>query len=149
MKFTALKRTALLLTSTIALSSLPAAQAAFAWAGGDLTLQNYDVRAGIQLLPVPFLGTFGVEAALERPWNADRTDYSFAATLRDVPVPLTTLNLFGSAGIRFREAGQDPFLEGGFRTSLTDLANAVGLRVSGRLYTNSEFNVGVGVEVRF
>ena len=144
-----MKRTFLLMTSVAALSSLPTAQAAFAWAGADVTLQNYDIRAGIQLLPIPFLGTFGVEAALERPWNAERTDLSFGVTLRDVPVPLTTLNLFGTAGIRFREAGQDPFLEGGFRTSLTDLANAVGLRVTGRLYTNSEFNVGVGVEVRF
>ena len=143
-----MKRLALI-TSVVVLSSLPSAQATFAWAGGDLTLKNYDVRGGIQLLPIPFLGTFGVEAALERPWNTDRTDYSFAATLRDIPVPLTTLNLFGSAGLRFREAGQDPFLEGGFRTSLTDLASAVGLRVSGRLYGNSEFNVGVGVEVRF
>jgi hypothetical protein len=144
-----MKRTILLITSVAALSSLNQTHAAFAWAGGDVTLQNYDIRAGIQLLPIPFVGTFGVEAAFERPWNADRTDLSFAATVRDVPVPLTTLNLFGTAGIRFREAGQDPFLEGGFRTSLTDLANAVGLRVSGRLYTNSEFNVGVGVEVRF
>ena len=143
-----MKRLALI-TSVVVLSSLPSAQAAFAWAGGDLTLQNYDVRGGVQLLPIPFLGTFGVEVALERPWSTDRTDYSFAATLRDIPVPLTTLNLFGSAGIRFREAGQDPFLEGGFRTSLTDLVNAVGLRVSGRLYGNSEFNVGVGIEVRF
>ena len=144
-----MKHTLLTLTSVAALSSLPTAHAAFAWAGADVTLQNYDIRAGIQLLPIPFLGTFGVEAALERLWNAERTDLSFGVTLRDVPVPLTTLNLFGTAGIRFREAGQDPFLEGGFRTSLTDLANAVGLRVTGRLYTNSEFNVGVGFEVRF
>jgi hypothetical protein len=131
------------------LPALSSARAAFAWAYGGISSMDYNIGAGVQLLPIPLVGSLGVEAALEKPWNRDINDFSLAAVVRDVQIPLTTVDLFASAGLRVRQTGSDPFLEVGLRTPFTDFANAVGLRVSARGYTTSEARFGVGLEVRF
>ena len=51
-------------------TSSPLASAAAIWAGADLRTSGYGVRAGVALLPVPFLGTFGVEGGAERPYQS-------------------------------------------------------------------------------
>jgi hypothetical protein len=133
-------------------SILPAfstAKAAFAWAYGGISSADYNIGAGVQLLPIPLIGSFGVEAALEKSWKREINDFSLAAVVRDVQIPLTTVDLFASAGLRIRQTGSDPFLEVGLRTPFTDFANAVGIRVSARGYLENEARFGIGLEVRF
>ena len=47
------------------------ARAAAVWAGADLRTSGYGIRAGVALLPIPFIGSFGVEAGAERAYTTD------------------------------------------------------------------------------
>ena len=63
--------------TTLTLATLsPAAAAAGVWAGVDLTTAGDGARVGVALLPVPFIGTLGVEAGTTRPYNSDSASFS-------------------------------------------------------------------------
>ena len=128
----------------------PSTSAAAVWAGADLRITGYGVRAGVALLPVPFLGTFGVEAGAERPYqsgtgNTDAATFSAALTLRDLNLPLTPVDAFVSAGAEFGDATRF-YAEGGLRGPLFGPA---GWRAHVRARQDGVFSGGVGVELRF
>ena len=127
----------------------PSASAAAIWAGADLRTTGYGVRAGVALLPVP-IGTFGVEAGAERPYqsgtgNTDAATFSAALTLRDLNLPLTAVDAFASAGAEFGDATRF-YAEGGLRGPLFGPA---GWRAHVRARQDGVFSGGVGVELRF
>ena len=123
----------------------PAASAAAIWAGADLRTSGYGVRAGVALLPVPFLGTVGVEAGTERGYNTDTATFSAALTLRDLNLPLTPVDAFASVGAEFSDATRF-YAEGGLRGPLFGPA---GWRAHVRARQDGVFSGGVGVEIRF
>ena len=123
----------------------PAASAAAIWAGADLRTSGYGVRAGVALLPVPFLGTVGVEAGAERGYNTDTATFSAALTLRDLNLPLTPVDAFASVGAEFSDATRF-YAEGGLRGPLFGPA---GWRAHVRARQDGVFSSGVGVEIRF
>jgi hypothetical protein len=133
----------------------PAAGAAGLWAGADANTNGYGVRAGVALLPIPFVGSLGVEAGATRTYSGlqpntgdvavDGTRLSLAATLRDLNLPLTSIDAFGTLGAEFG-GGTSAYAEAGLRGPLFGPA---GWRahVKGRL--DGEFSAGVGIELRF
>ncbi|MFC6800697.1 hypothetical protein ACFQDE_02205 [Deinococcus caeni] len=90
------------LTALSLAATLPApASAAAVWAGVDATTGGYGVHAGTALLPIPFIGTIGLEGSAERPWQTTDTSYNrYAAgvTLRDLNLPLTKVDAFATVG---------------------------------------------------
>ena len=135
------------LTSLLALLALtPAAGAAALWVGGDLTTGGFGVHAGVGVLPLPLVGTLGLEGSLTRPYNASAPVTSLGATLRDLNLPLTDTDAFVGAGFRFT-ARADLYGEVGIRTPL---AGPAGLRWAVRAYPGAgEFQAGIGLEARF
>lgn len=128
------------------LAFAPASQAAMLWAGVDANTNSFGARAGFAILPVPFVGTIGLEGGLERPWNTSTTDFSVAATLRDLNIPLSRTDAFVSAGALLRESRITPFAEAGLRFPL--VLNA-GLRVAARADADGRVRAGAGLELRF
>ncbi|ADV67883.1 hypothetical protein [Deinococcus maricopensis] len=132
------------------LTFAPTASAAALWGGVDVNTNSLGAHAGFALLPVPFIGTLGLEGGVERPWPApgtpDTTDFSVAATLRDLNLPLTRTDAFVSAGVLLRESRVTPFAEAGLRFPV--LLNA-GLRVAARADTDGRLRAGAGLELRF
>ena len=75
-----------------AASSAPA-QAAALWVGADLRTNGLDAHAGSALLPVPFLGTVGVEAGATTSSGAGGlSEVRAGGTLRDLNLPLTKVD---------------------------------------------------------
>ncbi len=132
------------LLTLLALS--PAAGAAAVWVGGDLTTQGFGVHAGVAVLPLPLVGTLGLEGGLTRPYRGGTAVTSLGATLRDLNLPLTNTDAFVGAGFRFTSRA-DLYGEAGIRTPLIGPA---GLRWSVRAYPGAgEFQAGIGLEARF
>ncbi len=134
---------------TLALLS-PAAAAAGVWAGVDLTTGGYGARVGVALLPVPFIGTLGVEAGATRPYNTDGAAFSAALTLRDLNLPFTAVDAFATVGAEFGTGTQPSatqlYAEAGLRGPLLGPA---GWRAHVRARQDGVFSGGVGVELRF
>ena len=58
-------------------------------------------NAGAALLPVPFVGTVGLEGSAERPWRVTDTSANRVAlglTLRDLNIPLSKVDAFATLG---------------------------------------------------
>ncbi len=127
------------------LALTPAASAAAVWAGGDLNTGGYGVHAGVALLPIPFIGSFGVEAGAERGYNTDSTAFSAALTLRDLNLPLTAVDAFATAGAEFSDATR-LYAEAGLRGPLLGPA---GWRLHVRARQDGVLSGGAGVELRF
>ncbi len=132
------------------LALTPAASAAAVWAGADLRTSGYGVRAGVALLPIPFVGSFGVEAGAERPYtintaNTNATAFTAALTLRDLNLPFTAVDAFASAGAEFTDATRF-YAEAGLRGPLFGPA---GWRAHVRARQDGAFSGGVGIEFRF
>ncbi|MGY2892937.1 hypothetical protein [Deinococcus sp. UYEF24] len=131
-------------------ASSTTASAAAVWAGADLRTSGYGVRAGVALLPIPFVGSFGVEAGAERPYtintaNTDATAFTAAVTLRDLNLPLTPVDAFASVGAEFTDATRF-YAEAGLRGPLFGPA---GWRAHVRARQDGAFSGGVGIEFRF
>ncbi len=123
----------------------PAASAAGLWAGVDLTTSGYGARVGAALLPVPFIGTLGVEAGLSRAYNVLDGRFSAAVTLRDLNLPFTSVDAFGTVGAEFVDAPR-LYAEAGLRGPLLGPA---GWRAHVRARQDGVFGGGIGVELRF
>ena len=134
------------LTLAALLLLAPASSAAVLWAGVDANTNSFGARVGFALLPVPFVGTVGLEGGVERPWNTGTTDFSLAATLRDLNIPLSRTDAFVSAGALFRESRITPFAEAGLRFPV---ALNAGLRVAARADAEGRVRAGAGIELRF
>ncbi|MFC4636849.1 hypothetical protein [Deinococcus hohokamensis] len=135
------------------LAASGAAQASLAWAGADATTSGFGVHAGLALLPVPFLGTLGVEASGERGWN-DQSPSRLAAglTLRDLNLPLTRVDAFATLGGEYRTttAAQSSQLLGYAEAGLRGpLLGPAGWRAFARANTAGHFGAGLGLELRF
>ena len=141
----------LLTLTTLTFATLsPGAAAAGVWAGVDLTTAGYGARVGVALLPVPFIGTLGVEAGTTRPYNSDSASFSAALTLRDLNLPFTAVDAFGTVGAEFGASTQSYatqiYAEAGLRGPLLGPA---GWRAHVRARQDGVFSGGVGVELRF
>lgn len=126
------------------------AHAAFGWAFGGVSTQVARVGAGVQILPIPFVGSVGIEGSVEQPWNQNptQTQWSAAAHLRDVHIPLTEVDVFAGVGGQRGASGINPFAEAGLRTPLSSVVGALGLRFSSRLYADHDIHFGLDVELR-
>lgn len=134
------------LVPLLALAALtPAAGAAGVWAGVDLTTSGYGARAGVALLPIPFIGTLGVEAGLARAYNVPDGSFSAALTLRDLNLPFTAVDAFGTVGAEFG-AATVLYAEAGLRGPLFGPA---GWRAHVRARQDGIFSGGIGAELRF
>lgn len=130
----------------LSLCLLPSARAAALWVGGDLSTAGFGAHGGVGFLPVPLLGTLGLEAEWLRPWQAGANSVSLGATLRDISLPLTNTDAFVGAGWRLSPT-RDLYLDAGIRTPLFGPA---GLRLALRAYPGAnELRAGVGLEARF
>ncbi|MCD0156443.1 hypothetical protein [Deinococcus sp. 6GRE01] len=141
--------TALSLTATL---TAPASAAAV-WAGVDATTSGYGVHAGTALLPIPFIGTVGVEGSAERPWQTTDTSYNrYAAgvTLRDLNLPLTKVDAFATVGGQLTAGSNENrfalYGETGLRGPVFGPA---GWRAFVRASTAGQIGAGVGLELRF
>lgn len=135
-----------LLTIAALLALTPSASAAFSWGSVNLTTNAATVNAGVALLPVPFIGTLGVEGGLERPNGTNNNVFTIGATLRDIGVPLTDTDLFVGAGLVF-SGSPEAYLQGGLRANLI---GPLGLTATVRAYPASRtFRAGLGAEIRF
>ncbi|UBV41452.1 hypothetical protein LAJ19_07165 [Deinococcus taeanensis] len=134
--------------------SMPAS-AAVAWAGANASTAGFGVHAGAALLPVPFLGTVGLEGSAERPWRTTESSFNrFAAgvTVRDLNLPLTRVDAFATVGGQLlvpAGSGVNRFAlygEGGLRGPVFGPA---GWRAFVRATTAGQVAAGVGLELRF
>jgi hypothetical protein len=135
----------LALAALTAAAGTTTADASAVWAGADLRTTGYGVRAGVALLPVPFIGTFGVEAGAERGSTTDATVFTAAVTLRDLNLPLTAIDAFATAGAEFSDATRF-YAEAGLRGPLFGPA---GWRAHVRARQDGTLSGGVGIEFRF
>lgn len=121
-----------------------AAQAAV-WAGANVANDSFGVHGGVSLLGLPFVGRVGVEGYYGKGWNDEEPDRMAAGvTWRDITVPLTDLNAFGTLGLEHRDQ-IGMYVEGGLRGKLLGPA---GWRAFLRNGTKG-FAAGIGVEARF
>ena len=150
-----MRRTLTALTALSLTAALTApASAAAVWAGVDATTSGYGVHAGSALLPIPFIGTVGVEGSAERPWQTTDTTYNrYAAgvTLRDLNLPLTKVDAFATVGGQLTAAADLKDLvrrygETGLRGPVFGPA---GWRAFVRASTAGQIGAGVGLELRF
>jgi len=139
-----------LLPSALALSALMAlsgAHAATAWGSVNLTTQTAGVSGGFSIVPVPFVGTLGVEVGADRAYGSDAAQFSVGATLRDLNLPATGTDAFVGVGLTFLNPGTSAYVEGGLRAPLVGpLGLKVGVRV---LPASGAWRAGLGAEVRF
>lgn len=133
----------------LSLSALSApASAASLWAGADATTTGYGVHAGIALLRVPFIGTLGVEGSAEQQWSSSQSRYAAGLTLRDVNLPLTRVDAFGTVGGELLSTNSTVvgYAEAGLRGPLLGPA---GWRAFVRGNTGGQIGAGLGLELRF
>lgn len=140
---TAMKR--LFPAALLALSLAGNANAAALWAGANATTSGFGVHAGTALLPIPFLGTLGVEGSGEKSWNGGANRFSAGLTARDLNLPFTGVDAFGTLGAEYRN-GAGLYAEAGLRGPLFGPA---GWRAFVRSGTASGYSAGVGLEIRF
>lgn len=148
MSLTALTRWPLSLLTFAALTtaaSSATAGASAVWAGADLRTSGYGVRAGVALLPIAFVGSFGVEAGAERGYTTGAAAFTAALTLRDLNLPLTPVDAFAAVGAEFSDATRF-YAEAGLRGPLFGPA---GWRAHVRARQDGAFSGGVGIEFRF
>ncbi|MCD0174943.1 hypothetical protein IHN32_03125 [Deinococcus sp. 14RED07] len=149
-----MRRTLTALTALSLTAALTApASAAAVWAGVDATTSGYGVHAGTALLPIPFIGTVGVEGSAERPWQTSDTAYNrYAAgvTLRDLNLPLTKVDAFATVGGQLTAGSNENrfalYGETGLRGPVFGPA---GWRAFVRASTAGQIGAGVGLELRF
>ena len=149
-----MRRTLTALTALSLTAALTApASAAAVWAGMDATTSGYGVHAGTALLPIPFIGTVGVEGSAERPWQTTDTTYNrYAAgvTLRDLNLPLTKVDAFATVGGQLTAGSNENrfalYGETGLRGPVFGPA---GWRAFVRASTAGQIGAGVGLELRF
>lgn len=147
-----LPRFALVAALTCGVASLAPAHAAVLWAGADLRTNGLDAHLGSALLPVPFIGTVGVEAGAATSSAAGGlSEVRLGGTLRDLNLPFTATDAFLSGGLAYHPSssptpGVGVYLEGGVRGPL---AGPLGWRASLKSDTKSGFSAGAGLEVRF
>ncbi|MBZ9712928.1 hypothetical protein [Deinococcus multiflagellatus] len=148
-----------LLPVVAALTLCSSASAAAVWAGVNATTAGYGVHAGTALLPVPLLGTLGLEASAERPWQSGAgtaSRYAAGLTLRDLNLPLSRVDAFTTVGGELTVPTPAP---GGSSESRFALYGEAGLRgpVLGpagwrafvRASSAGQLGAGVGLELRF
>ncbi|ANE43181.1 hypothetical protein [Deinococcus puniceus] len=138
-----------LLLPLLALSALSApASAATLWAGANANTAGYGVHAGVSVLRVPFIGTLGVEGSAEQQWNNGPRRLAAGLTLRDVNLPLTRVDAFGTVGGELSSVNSDVvgYAEAGLRGPLLGPA---GWRAFVRGNTGGQFGGGLGLEIRF
>lgn len=129
------------------LSATPDARAAVAWGSVNLTTTSAGVTGGFSVLPVPFVGTLGLEVGADRPYGGDAVQFSVGATLRDLNLPATGTDAFVGAGLTFLNPGTATYVEGGLRAPLVGpLGLKVGVRV---LPATGAWRAGLGAEIRF
>ena len=133
------------LPALLVLSLAAPANAAAVWAGANVTTGGFGVHAGTALLPIPFLGTLGVEGSGEKAWGESASRFAAGLTLRDLNLPLTGVDAFGTLGAEYRNAA-GLYAEAGLRGPLFGPA---GWRAFVRSGTVSGLGGGVGLEVRF
>lgn len=132
-------------------ASLTPAHAAALWVGADLRTSGLDAHVGSALLPVPFIGTVGVEAGATSSAGG-LSEVRAGGTLRDLNLPFTKTDAFLSGGLAYhtttgtQSSGLGVYLEGGARGPL---AGPLGWRVSVKTDTKSGLSAGVGLEFRF
>lgn len=133
--------------STMLVGLLVAAGSAQAttWLGGQVSTQGFGVSAGKSLLRVPLIGALGVEGTLEKTWRTPGPRYALGLTLRDLNLPLTRVDAFGTLGAEYLER-INLYAEGGVRGPLLGPA---GWRAFVRGNSAMQFGAGVGVELRF
>lgn len=149
-----MRRTLTALTALSLAATLTApASAAAVWAGVDATTSGYGVHAGSALLPIPFIGTVGVEGSAERPWQTTDTSYNrYAAgvTLRDLNLPLTKVDAFATVGGQLTAGSNENrfalYGETGLRGPVFGPA---GWRAFVRASSAGQIGAGVGLELRF
>lgn len=138
-----------------AATCLPTAGAAAIWAGASVGTADFGVHAGVALLPIPLLGTLGVEAAAGRSYAGDTTGNSLGInrvagglTLRDLNLPFTAVDAFATLGAEYigGVTGVRPYAEAGLRGPLLGPA---GWRAYVRGNTAGQFSGGAGLELRF
>lgn len=145
-------RLALMPALALGAASLAPAQAAALWVGADLRTSGLDAHAGSALLPVPLIGTVGVEAGATTSSGAGGlSEVRVGGTLRDLNLPFTRTDGFLSGGLAYHTAGTGNsgvgvYLEGGARGPL---AGPLGWRVSVKTDTKSGISAGAGLEFRF
>lgn len=139
--------TPFLVRSSVLVVSLLTAQAgATTWLGGDATTTGFGVHAGQSLLRVPFIGALGIEAAAEKAWQSSTPNrYALGLTVRDLNLPLTRVDAFGTVGAEYRER-VNLYAEGGLRGPLLGPA---GWRAFARANSALKFSAGLGLELRF
>lgn len=142
-----MKRTTVIgpLTALAALAIPSAAEGASVWASVNLNTTSLGASAGVGLVPVPFVGTLGVEGGVERLHASPAAPVFAGVTLRDINLPLTDTDAFVGLGLEFSNASRT-YLEGGLRTSLI---GPFGLKASLRSYLQGGVRAGFGAEVRF
>ena len=138
-----------------ALTLTAPASAAVAWAGADATTGGFGVHAGAALLPIPFVGTVGLEGSAERPWRVTDTSANRVAlglTLRDLNIPLSKVDAFATLG------GQALLPSSGGTTSYALYGEAglrgpvfgpAGWRAFVRGTSAGTVGAGLGLELRF
>jgi hypothetical protein len=153
-----LTRTLSAVTLTLGAASLAPAHAAALWAGADLRTSGLDAHAGTALLPVPFIGTVGIEGGVGTSYSGGGlSEVRLGATLRDLNLPFTRTDGFvtGGAAYHFDSAaasastptnGLGLYVEGGLRGPLL---GPVGWRAGVKADTRAGLSAGVGLEFRF
>lgn len=143
-------RLALVPALALGAASLTPARAAGLWVGADLRTSGLDAHAGRALLPVPFIGTVGIEAGATSSAGG-LSEVRAGGTLRDLNLPFTKTDAFVSGGLAYhptgtKNSGAGVYLEGGARGPL---AGPLGWRVSVKTDTKSGISAGAGLEFRF
>ncbi|WP_241191262.1 hypothetical protein [Deinococcus psychrotolerans] len=147
-----LPRFAVVAALTLGAASFAPAQAAVLWAGADLRTNGLDAHVGSALLPIPFIGTVGIEAGAATSSAAGGlSEVRAGGTLRDLNLPFTGTDAFLSGGLAYHTAGNTNsgvgiYLEGGLRGPLV---GPLGWRASVKTDTKSGLSAGAGLEVRF
>lgn len=138
-----------LLLPLLTLSALSApASAATLWAGANANTAGYGVHAGVSVLRVPFIGTLGLEGSAEQQWNNGPRRLAAGLTLRDVNLPLTRVDAFGTVGGELFSTNNTVtgYAEAGLRGPLLGPA---GWRAFVRGNTAGQIGGGLGLEIRF
>lgn len=132
-----------------ALSLGASASASSLWAGAEISTTGYGGHAGLALLPIPFVGTIGVEGNYELLRDTNNSRFGVGITARDINIPLSNVDVFASAGLVFNTDTQI-YAEAGLRVAI---AGPIGWRayVKANSITSEakSFGAGIGLEVNF
>ena len=140
------------LVLTVGAACLAPAQAAALWAGVDARTSGLDAHIGSALLPVPFIGTLGIEAGAATEYGVSGvSEVRLGGTLRDLNLPLTKIDAYTGGGLSYHlsassNTGLGFYAEGGARGPLF---GPLGWRAGLKADTKSGFSAGLGLEVRF